>query len=63
MSLPAATVHDDPTDRFRVLGSTFKGLINPLPGTLYRATYISIFVLNAHAPFRGTTMNENYNLY
>jgi hypothetical protein len=40
MSLPAATVHYGPTDRFRVLGSTFKGLTNPAPGTLYRSTYI-----------------------
>jgi len=29
MAHPAATVHENPTYRFRVLGSTFKGLTNP----------------------------------
>jgi hypothetical protein len=40
MALPAATVHENPTYRFRVLGSTFKGLTNPEPETLNRSTYI-----------------------
>jgi hypothetical protein len=60
MALRVATVHENPTCRFRVLGSTFKGLTNPYM-KLRQNGAVSLSIKLGAPPASGRTEPETLN--